>query len=165
MNQGFSGRGLDQRVVTPFLRKNKFPYMQAGSGWLTRSLEQKHPYTYDYPGVITPPNLKEAFLRVVNLVEEQKISAKACLAYILHKLIVWREKNASITLSNLLLDIRRNYGCQVIVNGVSCTIRYYLRLLLDIDMFLYKYVSLVEADKELVFDLKIKWNEIVDGIG
>ena len=80
MNQGFSGRGLDQRVVTPFLRKNKFPYMQAGSGWLTRSLEQKHPYTYDYPGVITPPNLKEAFLEVVNSVEKQKISAKACFS-------------------------------------------------------------------------------------
>ncbi len=293
MNQGFSGRGLDQRAVTPFLRENKFPYMQAGSGWLTRSLEQNHPYTYDYPGVITPPDLKEAFLKVVNLVEEQKISAKVCLAYILHELLVWRERNASITLSkptgrriedivscvqkhwqcdisgtarlpvlavyavyqclisevfkykdcqllellshtsadskterigdidiksgdstiesveikhniaitaelieqlrekiagaglktfyilstsenippdemnkitNLLLDIRRNYGCQVIVNGVSCTIRYYLRLLLDIDMFVYKYVSLIEADTELVFDLKIKWNDIVDGI-
>ena len=293
MNQGFSGRGLDQRAVTPFLRENKFPYMQAGSGWLTRSLEQNHPYTYDYPGVITPPDLKGAFLEVVNLVEKQKVSAKVCLAYVLHELLVWRERNASITLSkptgkriedivscvqkhwqcnisgtarlpvlavyavyqclisevfkykdcqllellshtsadsktervgdidiksgdstiesveikhniaitaalieqlrakiagaglktfyilstnenispdemnkitNLLLDIRRNYGCQVIVNGVSCTIRYYLRLLQDIDMFLHKYVLLVEADKELGFELKIKWNDIVDGI-
>ena len=67
-------------------------------------------------------------------------------------------------ITNLLLDIRRNYGCQVIVNGVSCTIKYYLRLLMDIDRFLYKYVSLVEADKELGFELKIKWNDIVDGI-
>ena len=39
MRQGFSGRGFDERVVTPFLRDNKFPYMQGGSGWLTRSLE------------------------------------------------------------------------------------------------------------------------------
>jgi len=42
MDNGFSGRGLDQRIVTPFLRDNKFPYMQSGSGWLTRSLEQNH---------------------------------------------------------------------------------------------------------------------------
>ena len=32
---GFSGRGLDTRVVTPFLRDRRFPYMQGGSGWLT----------------------------------------------------------------------------------------------------------------------------------
>ena len=293
MRQGFSGRGFDERVVTPFLRDNKFPYMQGGSGWLTRSLEQRHAYTYDYPGGITPPNLKEAFLEIVNAVEGQKIAAKECLAYILSELVTWRARNASITLSkptgrriedvadliqkhwqsdasgtarlpvlavyavyqclvpeiskykgcqllellshtsadskterigdidvksrdttiesieikhniaitarlieqlkekisgaglktfyvlstnenispnemneitNLLLDIRRNYGCQVIVNGVACTIKYYLRLLSDIDIFLHKYVMLVEDDKEISFELKTKWNSIVEGI-
>ena len=47
---GFSGRGLDTRVVTPFLRSNQFPHMQAGTGWLTRSLEQEQPYDLNYPG-------------------------------------------------------------------------------------------------------------------
>ena len=37
MEGGFSGRGLDRRVVTPFMRHQKFPYMKSGSGWLTSS--------------------------------------------------------------------------------------------------------------------------------
>ena len=67
-------------------------------------------------------------------------------------------------ITNLLLDIRQNYGCQVIVNGVACTIKYYLRLLSDVDIFIHKYVSLVENDREVTFELKTKWNDIVDGI-
>lgn len=51
---GFSGRGLDSRVVTPFLREKCFPYMQSDSGWLTRSLEQSHPYNLHYPGNMKP---------------------------------------------------------------------------------------------------------------
>lgn len=34
----FSCRGLDARIVTPFLRDKRFPFMRSGSGWLTRSL-------------------------------------------------------------------------------------------------------------------------------
>ena len=41
-----------------------FPAM-AESGWLTRSLEQAHPYTLDYPGKITPKIVKEAFLEKI----------------------------------------------------------------------------------------------------
>ena len=293
MDKGFSGRGLDARVVTPFLRDNKFPYMQSGSGWLTRSLEQKQPYDNNYPGAIKPPDLKAAFLNIINAVEKRKIPAEKCLVYLFSKLVEWRERDASIILSkptgkriedvidivrkhwqsnisgaarlpvlavyavyqclisevskykdcrllellshtsadsqterigdidvnigdntiesveikhniaitaglieqlkekvagaglktfyvlstnenipphemdkitNLLLDIRQNYGCQVIVNGVACTIKYYLRLLSDVDIFIHKYVSLVENDREVTFELKTKWNDIVDGI-
>lgn len=40
---GFSGRTIDSKYVTPFLKKMQFPAM-AESGWLTRSLEQPYPY-------------------------------------------------------------------------------------------------------------------------
>lgn len=50
---GYAGRIFDMNHITPFLRSKSFPCM-AESGWLTRSLEQKHPYTLDYPGAITP---------------------------------------------------------------------------------------------------------------
>ena len=66
-----------------------------------------------------------------------------------------------VKITKLLLEIRQNYGCQVIVNGVACTIRYYLRLLSDTDNFLHEYVTLVEEDSEVPFALKSRWNEIV----
>lgn len=50
MSGGFSDRGLDSRVVTPFLREKCFPHMQSGSGWLIPSIEQSRPYNLHYPG-------------------------------------------------------------------------------------------------------------------
>ncbi len=64
-------------------------------------------------------------------------------------------------ITNLLLSIRNSYGCQVIINGVASTLRYYLRLLSDADRFIHEYVDSIEKDKEIPFDLKRTWNEIV----
>lgn len=61
---GYSGRSLDNRHVTPFLRKHAFPAPQS-SGWLTRSLEQSAPYDSKYGGNMQPPALKQAFLRLI----------------------------------------------------------------------------------------------------
>lgn len=288
---GFSGRHLDSTTVTPFLRDENFPFMQSGSGWLTRSLEQARPYTLDYPGNISPPLLKESFLFIVNAVEVGTVDAEECLKFVLHRLAMWRENNASLTLAKptgkriedivnlvqnhwnaglpgaprlpvlatyavyhcllsemtkykncqmlellshtsadsktdrfgdvdiinehsipiesieikynlpitasmigqlmekiagsglktfyvlstnetinpkemtkiteLLLTIRQKYGCQVIVNGVACTIRYYLRLLSDTDNYVNEYVKLVEKELEIPYDLKVLWNQLV----
>ncbi len=64
-------------------------------------------------------------------------------------------------ITKLLLVIRQNYGCQVIVNGVATTIKYYLRLVADTDRFVNEYVSLVEKDGEVPFELKRYWNDVV----
>ena len=32
MSGGFRGRGLDSRIVAPFLKEKSFPHMQSGSG-------------------------------------------------------------------------------------------------------------------------------------
>ena len=58
---GFAGRTIDQANITPFMKEKRFPSM-AESGWLTRSLEQAHPYNLEYPGKITPVQMKQAFL-------------------------------------------------------------------------------------------------------
>ena len=59
---GYSGRVFDTQHVTPFIRE-KFQRlaMKGGSGWLTRSLEQAHPYTLGYPGRILDKAMKEGF--------------------------------------------------------------------------------------------------------
>ena len=53
MKGGYSGRGIDTKYITPFMKEMGFPAM-AESGWLTRSLEQNRPYNFSYPGKITP---------------------------------------------------------------------------------------------------------------
>src|SRR4030042_1055163 len=58
MNGGYSGRGIDTKHITPFMKQMRFPAMSE-SGWLTRSLEQNLPYDLSYPGKITPKELKK----------------------------------------------------------------------------------------------------------
>ena len=99
MNGGFSGRTLDTKEITPFLRDNDFPYMKSGSGWLTRSLEHATPYNSAYTGRITPKYIKEAFLFLVDVVESMKINLYDCLVYIFCLLIAWRERDSKLVLA------------------------------------------------------------------
>lgn len=68
LENGFSGRSFDTKIITPTLRKLELPAM-AESGWLTRSLEQANPYTLDYKGKISNKELKNAFLQILDIVE------------------------------------------------------------------------------------------------
>lgn len=58
-------------------------------------------------------------------------------------------------------QIRRNHGCQVIVNGVYSSLRYYLRMLDDTALFIEYYVSLLERDKSIKYPHLVAWNEII----
>lgn len=71
MPGGYSGRSFDTQHVTPFLHE-KMPRlaMKSGSGWLTRSIEQNHAFGLDFTGKIQDKVVKNAFLRIINDVEE-----------------------------------------------------------------------------------------------
>jgi len=58
-------------------------------------------------------------------------------------------------------EIDKKYGCQIIINGTIPTLKYYLRLISSLDIFVNKYSILIESDSELQIDHKIKWNEIL----
>ena len=288
MPGGFSGRGLDSRLVTPFLKRNNFPAMQSGSGWLTRSLEQDAPYDGKYPGRIKPPSLRAAFLGAIDEVQSGRADAGDALAFLLAGLISRRDASAGIRLhrpinlpiaeiiarlaahfaspergaarlptlaiyaayqrlttealryegcklepleshtaadekTGLLGDvqvngadgrpmeaveikhnipltaalvrdcyakfkaspvrtfyllstsdrpvdqpeidrevsgIRRNHGCEVIVNGLTPSLKYYLRLLKDAGAFVDAYVTLLENDPAINYALKKAWNQL-----
>jgi DNA (cytosine-5)-methyltransferase 1 len=292
MDGGFAGRGIDKYHVTPFMKKVSFPAM-AESGWLTRSLEQAHPYTLYYPGKITPREAKVAFLTIIDKVQEDSINADDVLLYFFVLLIRQRDKmkielakphrlpiNAIISLlrkhfeakysshgasrlptlavyaayrcmmpqvlryadkvlsplenhnspdaqSGRIGDIDVNnadgstfegvevkhqivitrglvadayekfkshgtdryyllttanmdnadwesinaeikrlaniHGCQVIVNGVYTTLKYYLRLLKDPAEFIDCYVECMKSDESIKFQHKTMWNDIVSG--
>ena len=100
MQDGFSARGLDTTHVTPFLRKYKFPYMVAGAGALTRSLEQSAPYDINYPGKITPAVVRNAFLQCADCIQNKNINANDALCYLLNGLVKYRKRNESVKLEN-----------------------------------------------------------------
>ncbi len=77
---GYSGRSFDTSYVTPFIA-DKFQRfaMKGGSGWLTRSLEQAHPFTLNFPGKIRNLSVKEAFLNILNDLEENLADPKKYL--------------------------------------------------------------------------------------
>ena len=55
-----------------------------------------------------------------------------------------------------------NHGCQVIVNGIIPTLKYYLRLITSVENFVEDYSRLVEQDRELQAIHKIRWNNILN---
>ena len=288
MPGGFSGRGLDQRVTTPFLRSNDFS-TRPSSGWLNRSFEQEMPYDAGYPGNISPPAVKAAFLGAVDEIQSGRANAEDVLARLLAGLIVMRDASAAVKLHrpvNLtvaqivgrlsahfarpnsarlptlavhavyqrltaemrrydgcallgleshtaadrktgtlgdvqvngpdglpmeaveikhnipltvglvrdsrakfqsvsvrtfyllstsdkivgaeeidaeIADIRRNHGCEIIVNGIVPTLKYYLRMLEDARAFVDAYVSHLETDPAVNYALKEAWNQLNEG--
>ena len=58
-------------------------------------------------------------------------------------------------------DIRNKHGCQVIINGVFPTLRYYLRLLENVDIFLDKYLNNLKVNTEVKQEHKVAWNTIM----
>ncbi len=57
--------------------------------------------------------------------------------------------------------IRNVHGCQVIVNGIFESLKYYLRLLSSTSEFIHNYVTLLENDTALKFEHKKRWNELI----
>lgn len=91
--EGYSGRTFDSQYITPYLKSKKFPSM-AESGWLTRSLEQKVPYDYEYTGAIKPQELKGAFLDTIHYIQHSRpVQLQILLRYLFGCLIRQRERN------------------------------------------------------------------------
>jgi DNA (cytosine-5)-methyltransferase 1 len=57
--------------------------------------------------------------------------------------------------------IKNVHGCQLIVNGIMPTLKYYLRLLTNTFEFIDNYVNLLEADNALKFEHKERWNKLI----
>lgn len=64
-------------------------------------------------------------------------------------------------ISRMIDEVANKYKCQIIVNGVLPTIKYYLRLVNDLSEFINDYSALIEQDCEINFEHKQKWNEII----
>ena len=84
---GYSGRTLDTNVVTPWLKEHFPRFAPKESGWLTRSIEQPHPFTMDFPGRIRNEKVKIAFLSILNDIEENSADSQNYLKGLLYLLL------------------------------------------------------------------------------
>lgn len=98
----------------------------AESGWLTRSLEQAHPYDLNYPGKIRPKSVKTAFLQVINSIEVQQQSPKDYLLYFFIKLIKQRDdmnidlaKPHSLSIANIIGILEKHFTYSYSCAGAS----------------------------------------------
>lgn len=92
LENGFSGRSFDTACITPTLKRLGLLSM-AESGWLTRSLEQAYAYDNNYNGKITPKELKDSFLFLVNEIQFNNEHLETILIRILEYAIEYRKKN------------------------------------------------------------------------
>lgn len=61
-------------------------------------------------------------------------------------------------------DIKNSHGCQIIVNGVYATLRYYLRLIEDPARFINQYTQLLQEDTTIKYEHREVWNKLVNDI-
>ena len=122
---GFAGRSIDKDFITPFMKSVSFPSM-AESGWLTRSLEQPHPYTLDYPGNIKPQEIKLAFLQLIDKVQCQEMSAYEILKYTFKLLIKQRDdqnielaKPHSLSIAAIIKLLEKHFTYRYTTSGAS----------------------------------------------
>ncbi len=67
-------------------------------------------------------------------------------------------------INQIIDEILNNHQCQLIVNGIFPTLKYYLRLVNSLAEFINQYSSLIETDQEIDFEHKQKWAEIIQKI-
>jgi DNA (cytosine-5)-methyltransferase 1 len=72
------------------------------------------------------------------------------------------KKSDESTIDILINNIKNQHGCQIIVNGLLPTIKYYLRLVGSLNDFVVNYSNLIEKDAELQKIHKDKWNELIE---
>ena len=65
-------------------------------------------------------------------------------------------------IKNIIIEIKESHGCQVIVNGVVPTLKYYLRLIISLQNFINSFLMAVENDSELKPIHKIVIVELIE---
>lgn len=71
------------------------------------------------------------------------------------------DENDKDEINEIVFKVLNEHGCQIIINGLIPTIKYYLRLIANLDDFIKNYSQAVMDDKELQKIHKEKWVELL----
>lgn len=102
---------------------------------------------------------KKIDTQIVRVVEEKIYKWNPQRYYILSVLGTKEENQEEI--SNIICNVGINHGCQIINNGLLPTIKYYLRLIENLSLFLNIYSKSIEDDIELQKIHKTYWNNLL----
>lgn len=72
------------------------------------------------------------------------------------------KESDNLEIADLINELKLEHGCQIIINGLLPTIKYYMRLITSLDEFIKNYSNLIENDTEIKKIHKEKWNELID---
>ena len=70
-------------------------------------------------------------------------------------------KSDKKVIDEIIEELKTTHGCQIVVNGVLATLKYYMRLISNLEEFVTIYSNLIEKDNELKLIHKEKWNELM----
>ncbi len=101
---GYSGRSFDTKHVTPFLKEKHFAGAMKESGWLTRSVEQDAPFDFNFPGKIQNPEVKQAFLWLLDYVEKNPNKAENMLICLMYYSIIANEARNNIIVKPVIRE-------------------------------------------------------------
>ena len=126
---GYSGRGFDTKYVTPFMKSHFRRLAMKESGWLTRSIEQPHAFTLDFPGKIRDDSVKEAFLYILDDVETNNASAEVYLKALFVSLLQFSTQKTflhdlpstsrEITIDRIITALEEHFYSRYRVPGAS----------------------------------------------
>ncbi len=100
--------------------------------------------------------------QVVEAAKRKILSSGVKRYYILSTKHILDKEKAKI--EEDIKQIKNVHGCQLIVNGVLPTIKYYLRLLETPSTFIEYYVALLDNDDSIKFEHKQAWNTLISKI-
>ncbi|CAA6802220.1 MAG: Modification methylase DsaV (EC [uncultured Sulfurovum sp.] len=96
---------------------------------------------------------------ILRIAREKIVSYNPKRYYILSYAEI-HEKEKTV-INEIIEEVKNTHGCQIVVNGVLSTLKYYMRLISDLENFITIYSSLIEKDTELKTIHKEKWNEFI----
>lgn len=67
-------------------------------------------------------------------------------------------------IDKIIRQLKNIHGCQLVVNGVYQSLKYYLRIIENTSVFIENYVTLLSKDKAILFEHKEAWNDLVSSL-
>ncbi|WP_427042537.1 DNA (cytosine-5-)-methyltransferase [Fusobacterium sp. SB021] len=99
--------------------------------------------------------------RIMIMDAYEKIKDKPVQRYYILSTVSPKDEE-KVYIDEIISDIRKEHGCQFIVNGVLPTVKYYLRLLENTDVFLKNYMKTLSNNREINYEHRIAWNKIFE---
>ena len=103
---------------------------------------------------------KKINAQIIRVVQEKIYKWNPQRYYVLSVLGI--ENSEKEEIDKIVNDVLEKHGCQIIINGLIPTIKYYLRLITDLNSFVTIYSKEVESDNELQKVHKEKWNQLLE---